>query len=153
MAGRIEFFADIPTEKWVVVKKMKIEEDTSPLEIARFLASVHSTLHNKMMYFLGKELSLEELDKIAAEIVGAEWNEKKKEWQVKGRIGEKKINEVLTALKSPKLAKRISSVVKGKKSQELAKMYVTRKCLDLLKLPLEPDPSLIEKAIEERVLF
>ncbi len=150
MDGKIEFLADVPSERWVVVKKMKTDKDTSPLDIARFLASVHMSLHNKMFYFLGKELNLGELDKTAADIVGATWNEKKKEWQLKGRVGENKVNEVLAKLKSPKVSKEISKIVKGRRTQELVKTYITRKCLDLMKFPLEPDPSLIEKAIEER---
>ncbi len=153
MTGKIEFFAEVPSQKWVVVKKMRVDDDTTPLEIARFLASVHSTLHNKMFYFLGKELALEELDRIAAEIVGAEWNQKKKMWQLKGRISESKINEVLAKLKSPSVSREIGKVVKGKRRQELAKLYVTRKVLDLMKFPLEPDPSVIEKAIEETRLL
>ncbi len=150
MEGKIEFFADVPSEKWVVVKKMKVDDETTPLEISRFLASVHFTLHNKMFYFMGKELDIDELDKIAAEVVGATWNQKKKVWELKGRISENKIVEVLAALKSPKTTKKINTVVKGKKSQELAKLYVTRKALDLMKFPLEPDPKFIEKVIEER---
>ena len=149
MEGRIEFFANVPSEKWVVVKKMKVE-DSDPLDIARFLASVHMTLNNKMFQFMGDALNKNELDKIAADIVGATWNEKKKEWQLKGRIGENKITEILVKLKSPKVSKAISSVVKGKKSQNLAKLYVTRQVLEFMKFPLEPDPKDIEKVIEEQ---
>ncbi len=153
MTGRIEFFADVPSEKWVVVKKMRVDKDTGSLEIARFLASVHATLHNKMFQFIGRAFDIDRLDQIAAEIVGAEWNEKRKAWILKGRVGEDRIVKAMSELKSPKTTKKIKEVVKGKKSQELAKLYVGRRVLDLLGFPLEPDPKMIEKVIDERELM
>ena len=144
MKGKIEFFADVPSEKWVVVKKLEVDEDTSKLELARFLASVHMTLNNKMFQFIGESLDLKALNELVEEITGAKWD-KKKGWILKGRVGEEKISSILAKLKSPAVSKKLAKIVKNKKELELAKVYLTRNVLEALKFQLEPDPGLIEK--------
>jgi len=135
---KIEFFAQY--RKWVAVKKLAVKDNTTDLEVARFLASANETMHRKMWEFLGKSLDLEKLDAVAAECVSAEKG--KKGWQIKGRVGEDRINQGMAKLRN--CGKKID-FVENKHGKSLAKQYVMYKGLELLGFSLEPDPKQIEK--------
>ncbi len=151
MTGDIQFLADVPSQNWVVVKKMKIDKNTTKLEIARFLSSVHLTLNNKMFQFLGEAIDIKSLNEIVEDVTGAKWD-KKKGWVLKGRVSEEKIASALAKVKSPSMSKRLAKLVKTKKEMELAKVYITRNVIDALKFQIEPNPSQIDKVIDERTL-
>ncbi|MBN3037650.1 MAG: DUF2666 family protein [Candidatus Diapherotrites archaeon] len=141
MEGRIEFFAQ--TSKWVVVKKLRVDDTVKDLEIARFLASVHETMDRKMWEYMSSILDAEKLDGIAAEVAGAVKG--KKGFEVKGRVGEEKINEALARLKSPKTTAAIKELAPTKTAVELGKAYVFRRVLEFMGFPIEVDAKLVEK--------
>ncbi|MCD6523119.1 MAG: DUF2666 family protein [Candidatus Diapherotrites archaeon] len=145
---KIEFFAQVG--KWVAVKKMKIDEHVQPIEVCRFLVSVHETLDRKIWEFLSDDFDLKALEKIAADICGAELT--KKGWQIKGRLSEEKINQILAKLKSPTTSKAINQIVKSKRGKEIAKTFVTRKVLEILGYPIELESKQVEKYIDEKRL-
>lgn len=145
MPDSIEFTAQVG--KWVCVKNQKIETDTTPLEIARSLASIHDSMDRKIWEFVGKEFPLEPLDKVAYEITGAEYNEKKKDWQLKGRKSEEQIAAALAKLNSPSTTAKLNAKTDSEK--ELKKSYITRRVLDLLGFRIELDPSVAEKYLKD----
>jgi hypothetical protein len=146
--GSIEFVADTPQFK--VVKKQRVEAETQPLEVARFLASTYETFNRKIWDFVGKEMPLAELDKVAGEIAGAE--NTPKGWQLKGRLSEEDVNRILAKLRGPSTAKAINAVVSAKQGREAARVYVTRRVMDLLGFSIDIDPKLLEKWLEEKSL-
>jgi hypothetical protein len=137
----IEFYGKIG--KWVAVKKLKMDENTEPLEVVRFLASVHDSTDRKIWEFLGKEIDLEALDKIAYGITEATYNEKKKEWRVAGRISEEKLNKIMARLKNS--GRLLENIAPTKNGNELAKVYLTRMVFDLIGMRIEVDPKIAEK--------
>ena len=146
--GQIEFFADVG--KFRAIKKMKVDEETEPVAVARFLASVQDTLARKTRDYLGKDLPVDELDGIVASICDAE--KKKKGWKLKGRVSEEKISKALADARGAKASRRINELVTGKKARELAKAYVLQTTLDALGFPLVIDVKPFEKYLEEKAL-
>jgi len=144
--GEAVFTAEI--DKWICVKKFKTEPNSSAIEVARGLASIHDSMDRKIWEYLGKEFDITKLDKIAYEITGAEYNEKKKTWELKGRKSEAQIAEALAKLSSPTTTRAIESQTTN--GLEIQKAYLSRKVLDLLGIRLELDPKDVDKYLEER---
>ena len=136
--------------KWVCIKKGKMEQGTDKIEAARVLASIHDSMDRKIWEFISDEINLEELDKIAYEITGAQYNEKKKKWELKGRKSEAQIAESLAKCNSPSTTKKMN-LPNNKHALEIAKSYLTRKTLDLLGVRMELDPSIVEKYQKEKI--
>jgi hypothetical protein len=145
MADEVQFTAQVG--KWVCVKKQKVP-DGAKIEVSRALASIHDSMDRKIWEFLGEEFDLEALDKIAYEVAGAEFDEKKKKWLVKGRVSEQQIINALAKLKSPALTR--SADISTKNGKAIAKAYVTRKVLDILGFQIELNPKTVEKYLEEK---
>jgi len=137
---------------WVCVKKEKPEPGTRKVEVARILASIHDSMDRKIWDSLKDDFPLEELDKIAYEITGAVYNEKKKEWLVEGKATEERLSQSLAKLNSSATSRRINEIIpiKTKNGPEMAKSYLSRRVIDLLGIRIELDPSVVEKYIKER---
>ena len=146
MEGQIEFIAD--AGKFRAVKKMHVDDNTEPINVARFLASVQETLARKTRDYIGEDLPVDELDEIVAGICGAE--RKKKGWKLKGRVSEEKLSQCLAEAKGVKASRQINEIIEGKKARELAKAYVLQTTLDALGFPLTIDQKLFEKYLEEK---
>ncbi|MCD6414662.1 MAG: DUF2666 family protein [Candidatus Diapherotrites archaeon] len=146
MTDQIEFFAQYG--KWVAVKKLKIENQ-SKAEVARFLASVHESIDRKMWEFLDEDIPLGALDEIAVEITGA--TRKGKKW-VTPRLNEERTIEIMARLRSTGTTRKIKQHVKSKELVELAKIYLTRRALEMIGVNLEPDPKVIEKYTTKKEL-
>lgn len=144
--GQIEFFADAGTFR--AVKKLKVEEDTEAMFIARFLASVQDTLVRKTRDYMDKDMPMDQLDEIVASICDAEKG--KKGWKLKGRVSEERISKALADARGAKATRQINEIVEGKKARELAKAYVLQTTLDVLGFPLVIDSKLFEKYLEEK---
>jgi hypothetical protein len=146
MADEVVFTAQVGP--WVCVKKFKAEANTRKIDVARGLASVHDSMDRKIWECLKEDFPTDELDKLAYEIAGAEYDEKKKDWFVRGRKSEEQIAAALAKLSSPSTTKRIN--VDTKNGMEIAKAYLSRKVLDLLGFRLELDPAVVDKYIGEK---
>ncbi|MFC2174893.1 DUF2666 family protein [archaeon] len=146
--GQIEFFAD--AGKFRAVKKLKVEENTEPMFVARFLASVQDTLVRKTRDYMDVDMPMDKLDEIVGEICDAE--KKKKGWKLHGRASEEKITKCLAAARGSKTTRMINELVEGKKARELAKAYVLQTTLDALGFPLVINAKLFEKYLEEKSL-
>jgi hypothetical protein len=146
VSDSVEFTAQVG--KWVCVKKLSVAPNSNPVEVSRGLASIHDSMDRKIWEFIGREFPLEPLDKIVYEITGAEYNEKKKEWQLKGRKTEEQIAAALAKLNSPSTTAKL--VAKTESEKELKKTYITRRTLDILGFRIELDPSMAEKYLKDR---
>ena len=140
---------DAQVGKWICIKKGKIDKDTADIEVSRVLASIHDSMDRKIWEYLGKEINLKELDEIAYEITGAQFDKKKKKYLVKGRKSEAQIAEALAKCNSPSTTKKMTKSP-NKHYKEIAKSYLTRKVLDLLGVRMELDPKLVEKFVETK---
>lgn len=147
--GEILFSAEV--KPWLCIKKQKIEEGTEKIEVSRALASIHNSMDRKIWEYLKDEFPLDELDKIAYDISGAQYYEKKKKYMVKGRLSEAQIATAMAKLSNPSTTKKINEVIpKTKNGLEIAKSYISRKVLDLLGFRLELDPKIVEKYVNEK---
>ena len=140
---------DAKVKNWISIKKIKIKSDTEKAEISRILASIHDSMHRKIWDFLSEEIDLKELDEIAYEITGAQFDKKKKTYLVKGRKSEAQIAEALAKCNSPSTTKKITKSP-NKYYLEIAKTYLTRKVIDLLGARIEINPKTIEKYMEQK---
>ncbi|MEM0372469.1 MAG: DUF2666 family protein [archaeon] len=147
MADEIRFEANIGN--WVCVKKHKSEAGEMKIELARALASIHDSMDRKVWEYLGEEFPLEDLNKVAYEITGATYNEKKKTWEVKGRKTDAQIGEALAKCSSLTSLKNVK-LPENKQAPEIAKAYLTRKVLGLLGVRMELDPETVQKYIDEK---
>ena len=147
MEGKIEFFAD--AGKFRAVKKIAVNDETEPMFVARFLASVQDTLVRKTRDFMNVDLPMDQLDEIVAEICDAE--KKKKGWKLKGRVSEEKISRCLADARGVKASRKINEIIEGKKARELAKAYVLQTTLMALGFPLALDQKLFEKYLDEKL--
>ncbi len=148
MEGKIIFDAKVGA--WVCIKKQKIDEGIDGMDVARALASIHDSMDRKIWEFVGKEIELENLDTIAYEITGAQFNKKKKRWELKGRKSEAQFLKALEVLNSQETIKKMNINNKEHAKLEIAKAYLNRKVLDLLSFRLELNPKIAEKYIEEK---
>lgn len=150
MAQEIVFSAEVGS--WVCVKKHKVEPNTKKVEVSRALASIHDSMDRKIWEYLGEDFPLEQLDKIAYEISGAQFDAKKKEWLVKGKVSETQLSEVLAKLNNPRTSKKINEVLNPKTNNglEISKAYITRRVLDLLGFRIELDPKTVDKYLDEK---
>lgn len=143
MPQGVEFIGEVG--KWVCVKKIKVDEKTPMIEVARNLASINDTIERKTWDFIKDDFDIENLNQIAYEIAGAEKN-KKDEWEVKGKVSEEKISECLAKINNPGTTKKMTEKnVKTAAAKEISKSYLTFKVMDLLKVRLKLDPTSIDQ--------
>jgi hypothetical protein len=135
MEEKIEFIAK--HGKWFAVKKMKIDENTESIEIARLLASIDESVLNKIPEYL--PFDIDKLYKIADEIY-----QKKK-----GRITEEEIAEVLKKLKSPAVTRKLNEITESKEGKEILKPLLNYIILERLGIQTRISPKVIEKYIEK----
>lgn len=140
---------DAKIGNWICIKKQKVKQDSPAIENARILASIHDSMDRKIWDFLGGEFDLEAIDKVAYDITEAQYNEKKKTWGIKGRISEDHINQSLAKLNSPSVLRGVE-LPKNKFARNLAKTYLNRKVLGILKFSIELDPKIVEKYINKK---
>jgi len=109
-------------KSWVVVKKMKVEEENEDADVGRLLLSIRETLDNKIYEFLGEEFEIKDLEKEADELVPS------------GRLKEEQIAAVLKALRSPKTTKMLKGFTEEKLKLEVYKQLFTELVMQRLKL-------------------
>ena len=149
MADEVKFEAQIG--KWVCVKKQTILPG-SMMDAARILASIHDSMDRKTWEFLKEDIPLEKIDALVYEITGAEFNEKKKIWELKGRKSEAQIAEALAKCNSPTITKKMNEFLPANKyAIEIAKSYLTRKTIDMLGIRIELDPEIAQKFMDEKI--
>ncbi|ENN96579.1 hypothetical protein J422_01615 [Methanocaldococcus villosus KIN24-T80] len=138
MEEKIEFLAK--HKNWFVVKKLKIDEHTEDIEIARLLASIGETVDNKFIEYLPFDVN--KLYEIADSIY-----QKKK-----GKIKEEDIINALKKLKSPATTKKLNEIDASKEGKEILKIMLNNIVLKRLGIETKVPAKLIEKYIEKKNL-
>lgn len=142
---QVKFQAKI--DDWVCIKKGKFDENTDDIQAAKLLASIYDSFNRKIWEYVGTEVDLEELDQIAYDVTGAEYDEDKDEYRIEGRVTNDQIAEAMQAVKS-KVPRMID--IEHDELRQVAKTYVTRKVLDLLKIRIDPNPKKLKKFVEKK---
>ncbi|RLF95001.1 DUF2666 domain-containing protein [Thermococci archaeon] len=132
MEDKINFFAK--HEKWIVVKKMDIDENTEKIDIARLLISIRDTVNKKIFEYFDEEFDLQKIENIISDIVPD------------GKLSEEKIAEIFKKLKSPIVTKRLEG---DKLKKEISKQILTEKVLQKIKLKTL-DAETIDKYIRKK---
>ncbi|WP_456472112.1 DUF2666 family protein [Methanocaldococcus sp.] len=135
MEEKIEFLAK--HKNWFVVKKLKIDDKTEDIEIARLLCSIDETVSKKFLEYL--PFNLKKLEEIADEIY------KKK----KGRVKEEDIIEALKKLKSPAVSRKLNEITELKEGKEILKIILNNIILERLGIETKVPAKLVEKYIEK----
>lgn len=132
---------DAEVGKWVCIKKLSVDENTEPVEIAAALFSIGESINKKVWDFLKQEFDLEKVDEYVKELVG------------QGRTSGKKIEEVFAKINSPTTGKFLKTITPTKKGREILKIYITRKALELMNFKFVPDKKLLEDYQKEKQLL
>ncbi len=132
---------DAEVGKWVCIKKLSVDKNTEPIDIATVLFSIEESINKKVWDFLKQEFDLEKVDEYVKELVGP------------GRTSAKKIEEVLAKINSPSTGKFLKTITPTKKGREILKIYLTRKALELMNFKLVPDKKLLEDYQKEKQLL
>ncbi|ADG13929.1 DUF2666 domain-containing protein [Methanocaldococcus infernus] len=135
MEEKIEFLAK--HKNWFVVKKLKIDENTEDIEIARLLASIDETVSRKFLEYL--PFDLKKLEEIADQIYVKK----------KGRVKEEEIAEALKKLKSPAVSRKLNEITESKEGKEILKIILNNIILERLGIETRVPSRLIEKYIEK----
>lgn len=123
--------------KWYVSKKLKIEENTPDVEVARVLAGINETMSSKIKEFL--PFDMQKLEEIADEIYVAK----------KGKVKEEEVSEALVKLKSPATTKKMNAITESKEGKEILKRLLTEIVLERLGFNAQIEAKMIEKFIEK----
>lgn len=134
MEKTIQFVANY--DDWLAVKKLKIEEKTDPKTIMEFLASLTTSIDNKVEINLKKIVDLAKLDSAINELKFGKTEAEIA--NVLAEVSSRKINSVITEIcEIPNLQPNAQKELKG-----FCKAYATKKALK--KCALNIDYSNIE---------
>ncbi|MFA6065386.1 MAG: DUF2666 family protein [archaeon] len=119
MEGSIQFIANY--DDWKAIKKQTITEKTDPLTVAEFLASLTTSVDNKVEFNLRKKVALDKLDKAIAELGLTKGDSVKVLEEINSRTISKTINEISQI---PELQKN-----QQKEVADFCRVYAMKKCL------------------------
>ncbi|MFQ5892409.1 MAG: DUF2666 family protein [Candidatus Methanofastidiosia archaeon] len=125
--------------KWIVAKKIEIDEEVEDVDIARLLISVRETFNKKIFDYLASDFDVSRIEEVASELVP------------KGRLSGQKIAEVLSKLKSGVASRKLSGSASTKEEKEVVKAILAEMVLEKLKLA-KLKPKMIEKYIDKKSL-
>jgi 3-oxoacyl-ACP reductase-like protein len=130
MEDHINFSAKY--KSWVVVKKMKVDEEIEDADVGRLLISIRETLDNKIFEYLGTEFDIAALEKAADDMVPS------------GRLKEEQIASVIKAVRSPKTTKMLKEFTEEKLKLEVYKQLFAEIVMQKLNIS-----SLTTKALDK----
>jgi len=132
MEDKINFFAK--HGKWIVAKKIDIDESTEKIDIARLLISIRETVNEKIFEYFDEDFDLQKIENIVSDLVPNR------------KLTEEKIAEILKKLKSPSVTKKLEG---DKLKKEIAKQILTERVLQKIKLKTL-DAKTIDKYIRKK---
>jgi hypothetical protein len=127
MEGSIQFIANY--DEWKAIKKQTITDKTDPLTVMEFLASLTTSVDNKVEFNLKKKVALDKLDKAINDLGLARGDAVKALEEINSRTISKTINEISQI---PELQKN-----QQKEVADFCRAYATRKCLKACGLLLD----------------
>ncbi len=119
MEGSIQFVANY--DDWKAIKKQTITEKTDPLTVAEFLASLTTSVDNKVEVNLRKKVALDKLDAAIAALGLTKGDAVKVLEEINSRSISKTINEISQI---PELQKN-----QQKEVADFCRVYAMKKCL------------------------
>lgn len=132
MEDKINFLAK--HEKWIVAKKIDIDENTEKIDVARLLISIRETVNKKIFEYFDEDFDLQKIENIVSDLVPD------------GKLTKEKIAEILKKLKSPNVTKKLEG---DKLKKEIAKQILTERVLQKIKLKTL-DAKTIDKYIRKK---
>jgi hypothetical protein len=120
---------------WMVVKKLLIDEKTTPQEVSAILASVEATLTRKSYQFTGINQSA--IEEIAAKLVKG----KRKSFA--------SLSEALSSLKPTELKSELAAACPTEKHLPIAENYLLKVMLDLLGFKTNLDGETLSETFPE----
>lgn len=120
---------------WMVVKKLLIEESTTPQEVAAALASMESTMCRKSYEFTG--INREKIEALAAKLAGG----KRKSFV--------SLSEALSALKPTELKAELLQACPSDKHLPIAENYFVKCLIDALGFKTNLDMETIAQVFPE----
>ncbi len=132
---------------WISIKKMSIDEKTSPAEVAYALAGVMNTVGNKGFVFLG--IDTEKIDAYAARLVGNRRRSYGAVTEILGSLKPAEIRvELLSAIKpdvAPLPPDKSGNPVSFEEKLPLAEAWFMRSLMKALGFDFNVDPDVLSK--------
>ena len=122
-------------KEWLVIKKMGIDETTTPQEVAGTLASINATLVRKSFDFLKINTSI--IDEYSSSLVKG----KRKAW---GNIG-----EIFSSLKPAEISTKLKEACPEEKLLPVAEAYFLRSLLSAMGFELQPTTEMLSHIYPE----
>ncbi|MCX8197128.1 MAG: DUF2666 domain-containing protein [Candidatus Micrarchaeota archaeon] len=120
---------------WVVVKKLSVDEKTTPQEVAAILASIESTLSFKSYQFAGIDHA--KIDALAEKLAKG----KRKSFS--------SLSEIFSSLKPSEFKAELLSACPSEQHLPLAENYLVKLVLDKLGFKTNLDPLLLQEIYPE----
>lgn len=131
--GEVAFTARY--KEWMVIKKMSIDEKTTPQEVSAILASVEATLSRKSYEFAGINLSA--IDALADRLIKG----KRKSFV--------SLAEALSSLKPTELKGELLAACPSEKHLGIAENYLLKSILDKMGFKTNLDGETLQEAYPE----
>ncbi|MCD6230069.1 MAG: DUF2666 family protein [Candidatus Diapherotrites archaeon] len=120
---------------WVAVKKITCDENTEPLDIIRFFASVSDSFDRKTSESIAKLVDTSKIDAEINEMIPED----------KGRFTSEEIAKALSSAQGPKVGKVINELTFGLEMEkkdintlkEVCKTYAVRRALEKTKVRID----------------
>lgn len=122
MEDHISFSAKY--KSWIVVKKMKVDENIEDIDVGRILLSIRDTIDGKIYELLQGDFDIEGLKKIVDEIVPS------------GKLNEEQMASALKTAKSPKATKMLKELTEEKLKLEVYKGLLVEMVVQKLNLSM-----------------
>jgi len=120
---------------WMVIKKMSVDEKTTPQEVSAILASVEATMSRKSYEFLG--INLSQIDSLADQLIKG----KRKSYVA--------LSEALSALKPGELKGELLKSCPTEKHLAIAENYLLKTMLDKMGFKTNLDGETLQQAYPE----
>ncbi|MBN1785794.1 MAG: DUF2666 family protein [Candidatus Methanofastidiosa archaeon] len=111
-------------KSWIVVKKMKVDENIEDIDVGRILLSIRDTIDGKIYELLQGDFDIEGLKKIVDEIVPS------------GKLNEEQMASALKTAKSPKATKMLKELTEEKLKLEVYKGLLVEMVVQKLNLSM-----------------
>ncbi|PIU02980.1 MAG: hypothetical protein COT55_00660 [Candidatus Diapherotrites archaeon CG09_land_8_20_14_0_10_32_12] len=130
MVEEIQFIANC--KGWQAIKKLKIDDNVPPIDVADFLASISLSFDNKLFEYVGKIVDIKQLDDFSAKLVSGKLK-KEEDFAL--------VLKEITGVNASKLINSLIPVTADNKTKdklkEYMKVYLLRKILKVGNLTVD----------------
>jgi len=130
MVEEIQFIANC--KGWQAIKKLKIDDNVPPIDVADFLASISLSFDSKLFEYVGKIVDIKQLDDFSAKLVSGKLK-KEEDFAL--------VLKEITGINASKLINSLIPVTADNKTKdklkEYMKVYLLRKILKVGNLTVD----------------